>query len=149
MKNGKFFLVISMLLYVASLPMSCYSAQGQFGFTSGWELLLFGWLDLITSVPIWLANPAILLAWLMFALRKTRLASVLATLAFCLSLTFLFFTESPMPSFEAPPVGRITGYGPGYCLWVASMGTMVIGTMVKWVNEKSEVSTEEDGSRSS
>jgi hypothetical protein len=60
-----------------------------------------------------------------FVRKKSGLAVRLSLLATLLTLSFLLFGQ--IIHDEAGHYSRITGYGPGYWLWVASAATAFLG----------------------
>jgi hypothetical protein len=133
------FIACSVLVFVISLT--------QVGFTidrrdpAGWSpsllLLLIGWLGVFVGFPAWLANPALMLAWLLAFFRSARTAAFVCSLAaVVLALSFLLHKE--ILSDEAGNRSKITGYGAGYWLWVASTVLAAIGCALSAADASSQ-----------
>jgi hypothetical protein len=122
------FVAVSVLLFLASLSQNCYYTDGDtWGKGArGVELLLIGWSGVGVGVPAWLANPALVWAWIAAFVRPTRIAALVAAAgAAVLALSFLRQQEIMVD--EAGHLARITGYGAGYWLWVASTISALVG----------------------
>jgi hypothetical protein len=87
----------------------------------GWAELLFGWMSASLA---WLANPCLFIAWVFALRRQTFIAAGLALFATGLALSFLLVDE--MIVNEGGGTAKITGYGLGYWLWLASAVTMLV-----------------------
>jgi hypothetical protein len=89
-----------------------------------------GWMGLIDGYYEWLANPALLAAWLLMILgsrRGTGILMGLVSLGFALS--FLRLKQLPAPG-DTGAIDKITGYAIGYWLWIASIAVALIGCVV-------------------
>lgn len=94
----------------------------------GYALLFMGWMGMLFGRFFWLANPALIAAWFMFSYRSTRAFAVVpAIVALLLSLSFMLCSQSP--NGTSGTFSRITGYGAGYWLWIASITVMVVATV--------------------
>ena len=89
------------------------------GLLPGWTCLVFGWLQLA-----WYANPLLLASHVTMHLRKSWLALILSVLA--LAFTPATFSVTKFPIDEAPNYATVTGYGPGFYFWVASIALTVL-----------------------
>ncbi|HEV3343563.1 MAG TPA: hypothetical protein VG125_24540 [Pirellulales bacterium] len=121
----------SMSLFVASLPQDAFyidRADDPRAWSLGFGLLLVGWLAVLDGVPAWLANPAVLAAWILLLVRFRRTALVMAALALLLALSFLLCDR--VLTDEAGGRSRVTGYGSGYWCWVGSMAVAFFASMV-------------------
>jgi hypothetical protein len=124
------FVVISFMLFVASLTQDAFyidKADNPRAWSSGFGLLLVGWMAVLDGVWAWLANPALAVTWLLMCLRRTRVALGFAFAALGLSLSFL--RHSQILSDEGGGHSRITGYSVGYWLWIASISMTVGGCL--------------------
>jgi hypothetical protein len=121
-------LSISVLLFVASLTQDGFSQEDSRYPCLG--LLLYGWLGvLLGRTPAWLANPALVLAWVLVWSRPSRYLGLgFAISAVGLALSFLLHQNFLMGEGGFP--SRITGYGTGYWLWVASTIPTLLGCAI-------------------
>lgn len=88
-----------------------------------WEahlLLLVGWLGPVDGHFSWIANPAYLIAHLMYRTREWSFRA--SAVALLLALSFLLHPTIAVS--EAPTYANIVGYGWGYILWVLSIATL-------------------------
>jgi uncharacterized membrane-anchored protein len=121
----------SLLLFLARLLLDAFyidRPDNPRAWSLGFGLLLVGWLAVLDGVPAWLANPAVLCAWILLLIGFRRAALVSAGLALALALSFLRCHQVLTDS--AGTYSRITGYGPGYWLWVSSMAAALVGGIV-------------------
>jgi len=118
---------ISVALFVISLTqISFYTGVGtsQHSFARGIELLLIGWMGLLAYVFNWLANPALLLAYIFVFKRKYEHATISSLVSVYFAASFL-----TRETISAGGDGEtITGYGSGYWLWLASAIIMTISS---------------------
>ncbi len=84
----------------------------------GWVLLLTGWMGVFYGYYAWLANPVLLLVWLLTLGRARPPALAASVLALALMLSFLL--HDTMVANEAPTYTQILSYDLGYWLLVAS-----------------------------
>ena len=125
------FLGASVVLYGASLFQDAvYTAKGGGAHAFPASLLLLaGWLGLFSGMAAWLANPLLAATWGLMLSRRTRFAALPCAFAsFAFALSFLRHDE--IMTSEAPTYSRITGYGPGYWLWVGSIATALTSCIV-------------------
>lgn len=100
-------------------------------------LLLMGWLGLPAGEFTWLANPLMLLGWVLFLRKAHRYAVLFALIALALMLSFMF--RKTIVSSEAPTYSRIIGYGRGYWLWVASGAALLFGATLAFRRPEREL----------
>ena len=122
--------VASMLLFLVSLTQDCFfidRAEDPRAWANGFGLLTVGWLGVFTGVYAWLANPTLLIAWLAMWSPAHRIYSLGASVvAMLLALSFLLHDN--ILADEAGNRAMITGYGPGYWLWISSSTFAMIGS---------------------
>jgi len=113
-------LCTSMVLLAACLAFPAYSEEGPEGPATAHSLLVLaiGWLGIGYQVHEWLANPLLLLAWILMFARNYKGAAITALAATLVAASFLL-RENIVIS-EAPTYGRVLGYHAGYWLWLAS-----------------------------
>jgi hypothetical protein len=129
-RSRRIFLAISVALFVACLFCECfYVDQGErSGGGTGGELLLVGWIGFIDGFHAWFANPLLLIAWIMALLWPRLVSPVFAIGALVLALGFLRHEDILIN--EGGGRAKIVGYGIGYWLWIASIGTALAGGAV-------------------
>jgi hypothetical protein len=118
----------SVALFLGSLATECFYVDRNGiadSYGIGMMLLLIGWLGVLTAIPAWLANPALLMAWATLFVRQRLVAVVVAGLALGFSLSFL--AQRDILVNEGGGKSAIVGYGPGYWLWIASIGVLLVG----------------------
>ena len=76
----------------------------------------------------WLANPALLIAWLTYKKSKTT-SLVFTILSLTLMLSFLMFDE--VINNEAGHYHKIISYKAGYWLWLSSSAVLAAGALLK------------------
>ena len=114
-------LYLSMALYVACLPMDAICLESCSDWP-GYGALIVGALGVVgVSFPnlIWLANPALFLAWILIWQRRARWAQILAGIALVLAASFML-AETIVASTSGMP-SKITGLAIGYWFWLASI----------------------------
>lgn len=144
LKNNKFW-AIGLILFVASLP--CESFSTVTASINGIQCLLFGWLSVLVGFGFaWLANPFLILAWILQS-TTTRSGQIWASgctgLAIILMLIFLITTSVPIDEGGTPQ--QVLHIGIGYWLWVLSGVFTLMGIIVKLKNISSLIEwTDED-----
>jgi hypothetical protein len=113
-------LLLSVILFAASLTQDAFCVSGICSDWPGWSILLFGALG-HTS---WFANPLLAASWIA-ALFARRLPSLILSVA-ALGLAGSFLFETSVITNEAGMANPVTGLREGYWLWLASMGFAVI-----------------------
>lgn len=113
-------LVLSVILFAASLRQDAFCVSGICSDWQGWSILLFGALG-HTS---WFANPLLGVSWIATLLARRIPALILSLAALALAGSFMF--ETSVITNEAGMANPITGLREGYWLWLASMGFGVV-----------------------
>jgi hypothetical protein len=127
----RLFLIASIGLFIASLTQDCYCTDSRCA--NSIAVLLSGSLGFFLSPGgfTWLANPFIIISWI----NKNRKKSLIySTLAFTLSLSFLFFNK--IIDNESGDYNQITGYRLGYWLWLSSIAVAAVGNLILFVLER-------------
>lgn len=114
-KTARIALMLSVILFAASLTQDAFCVSGICSDWPGWSILLFG----VLGHTSWFANPLLLASWVaaLFARRVPALLLALAALA--LAGSFMF--ETTVITNEAGMANPVTGLREGYWLWLASM----------------------------
>lgn len=126
---------ISFVLLAISLANDAFyvdDADNPRKWAPSFALFFVGWAAMLGGAPAgtfwWLANPALIAAWFMFSYRSTRPFAVApALLSLFVSLSFMLCDH--FPDGTSGKFIRITGYGAGYWLWIASITVMVVATV--------------------
>jgi hypothetical protein len=123
--NRSIFIFASIFLYLACMPLDSFCINNHCGDWPAWSVLLAGPLAMMAPANLtWLANPLLFCAWgCTFASARTA-AIVAAVSALALATSFLAFKTAV--TNEAGIEMPITGYAPGYWLWLGSMVFAVI-----------------------
>lgn len=119
-------IVISAGLFLFSLTRQCYCTTNQCG--DAIIVFLLGWLGLIYggAVLTWLANPLIILSWILTR-KQSRHALLVSVLASLICLSFLLFDT--VIDDESGHYNTIVDYKSGYWFWTFSAVTMVAGNL--------------------
>ena len=108
-------LMLSVILFAASLTQDAFCVSGICSDWQGWSILLFGALG-HTS---WFANPLLGFSWIATLFARRVPALILALAALALAVSFMF--ETSVITNEAGMANPVTGLREGYFLWLASM----------------------------
>ncbi len=114
-KTARVALMLSVILFAASLTQDAFCVSGMCSDWPGWSILLFGALG-HTS---WFANPLLGVSWIATLLARRLPALILALAALALAGSFMF--ETTVITNEAGMANPVTGLREGYFLWLASM----------------------------
>jgi hypothetical protein len=121
-------LIASIALFLVCLTQDGFYIEGSNprAWASAFYLFLLGWLGLLAGTIAWLANPLLIAAWVLFWLRRDRIALALGVAALVCALSFLGVGKLLVS--EAPTFAAVTGFGLGYWLWVASIMVIAVGS---------------------
>ena len=108
-------LMLSVILFAASLTQEAFCVSGICSDWPGWSILLFGALGHAS----WFANPLLGFSWLATLFSRRLPALILALAALALAGSVLF--ETAVVINEAGMSNPVTGLREGYWLWLASM----------------------------
>lgn len=144
MKNPRIILlIISITLFVFSLPMKTYCVDNDCGdYFNGLGALLVGFLGILFeggAAIAWLANPLIIIAWVL-PIRWIGIKFISGCIAIFFALYFLTFDE--ILKNEAGHMGTITGYASGYWFWTSSMIIYTLGLIYIYFQMKKSVINE-------
>jgi len=131
-------LALSVLLYIACLPFDAFCARHLCGWP-GWSNLIYGPLGLLLGTYAnftWMANPALFSSWILHLAREKALACVASGTALTIAASFLLVPGIVVD--EAGTVTPITGYQPGYWIWLLSMGAACLAGITTRKSHKSE-----------
>ena len=142
MKHAKYRTLVVMAsaaLFVASLTQpGFYVANNKPGEQPppGILLLLVGWAAVADGKLAWFANPLLFKGWR--ATQREESAAVpltYAVAALVLALSFLLHHQIMVS--EAGHRSDISAYGYGFWLWLSSIGTLVLGNLIRLVDSSS------------
>jgi hypothetical protein len=101
---------------------------------------LIGWVLIFEGVFAWLANPCLLVSWISMIVRPIPYEGIVGSVL-ALALTLSFLLQKQVTTNSAGDVSKITGYGAGYWLWVASAAVACLGCFVslmgQWMRPRS------------
>ncbi|MDM1557171.1 hypothetical protein PYS58_18065 [Chryseobacterium indologenes] len=126
MKKSNLILLICLILYLASLPFTAVYAKGHE--MSGLACALLGWAEMDGGGIAWMANPFLFIGAFFLLLKQIKISAILSLIAF--GLTFCYLSVSEITVNEAGHKFPITGYGPGYFLWIASCFSLLAGSII-------------------
>ncbi|GAA4091137.1 hypothetical protein GCM10022392_11190 [Mucilaginibacter panaciglaebae] len=86
----------------------------------------------------WYANPALWAAWSQIN-NKPKRAVIFSLVGTILATSFLLATE--ISDVKPNITSYITGYQTGYWLWLASMATMLVGSLINYLVTKNHHAT--------
>ena len=95
-------------------------------------LLCIGWIGVFGYVYAWLANPFLLAAWISMIKRCNGRAAVFSIVSLGFALSFLWVRRWDRDESGSHPA-TITGHGLGYWLWIASISTALLGSILATV----------------
>ena len=127
---SKILLLASIGLFLWALTQDGYYIEGSNprAWAPAWVLLLLGWVGLFHGVFAWFANPLLALGWAFSFSGKYREGSWISGAAILFILSFLL--HSTVISSEAPTYSKITGYGLGYWVWIASATALFLSNIL-------------------
>jgi hypothetical protein len=118
--SPKYLLSVSVLLFAVSLTQFAFYVNTKDAWSDrAFFPFLIGWLGVIDGEFSWFANPLLVVSWVAASLGKKTLALASVICAICFAASFML--RDHLIASEAPTYAKITGYGPGYWLWLASM----------------------------
>jgi len=134
-KLSKIIIIISSVLFLASLTQKCYCTTSQCG--DSIMAFLLGWFALLTGGAgiSWIANPLLFASWLTLK-KNTKLSMFLSVAATLFALSFLLFDS--IVANEAGQNQRIISYKAGYWIWVLSCAFTLAGTFIIRLKENSK-----------
>lgn len=132
MKKSNLVLLICLIFYLASLPFTAVYAKGHE--MSGLACALLGWAEMEGGGIAWMANPLLFIGAFFLLLKQVKISAVLSLIAF--GLTFCYLSVGEITVNEAGHKFPITGYGPGYFLWMASCFSLLLGSISLLISAK-------------
>ncbi len=135
----KITLGLSIALFAASLTQKSFCLEN--GCSDSLEDFVFGIFGLLIggACLCWLANPLLILSWLVTKYNLTAL--IFSSISTVIALSFLLFDEIIMDEAGWPQ--QIVSYELGYWLWVGSNLTMLGGNSWIFIKRKYAPSAEE------
>jgi len=128
---------ISFVLLFLSLTQNAYYVTGMEESVGSFGLIAFllGWLDIFEAGITWLANPLLIISWIILLFGKSKFSLILSLLAILFSFSFLFFKNIILNEGTLQH-GEIIAYGNGYWLWLSSCGINFLGNLIVLFKEK-------------
>lgn len=114
-------LMLSVILFAASLTQDAFCVSGICSDWPGWSILVFG---ALSGQASWFANPLLLAAWVAALFARRMPALILSAAALALGASFMF--ETSVITNEAGMSNPVTGLREGYALWLASMAMSAV-----------------------
>jgi|GEM_PF-390236 len=136
--TSKTTLVISIGLYAISLTQQGYCISGACGnHWYGISLVAMGAVGGIMSIAglTWYANPALWAAWSQID-KHPKWAVIFSFIGTLLAASFLSATK--ISDLKPNITSSITGYQPGYWLWLASASVMLTGSFITCLIAKNQ-----------
>ena len=125
MKRSNIILLVSLVLFLSSLPFTAIYAKDHE--MSGLACFLLGWAEMEGGGKAWLANPLLFIAAFLLLVKQVKISAFISFIA--LALTFCYLSVGEITVNEAGHKFPITGYGTGYFLWIASCLFLLIGNI--------------------
>ena len=128
---------ISFVLLFLSLTQNAYYVTGMEESVGSFGLIAFllGWLDIFEAGITWLANPLLIISWIILLFGKSKFSLILSLLAILFSFSFLFFKNIILNEGTLQH-GEIIAYVNGYWLWLSSCGINFLGNLIVLFKEK-------------
>ena len=125
--------IISAILFLFSLTQKCYCTTSQCG--DSIMAFLLGWFAVLTGGAgiSWIANPLLFTSWIVFR-KNIKISFFLSLLATLFAFSFLLFDT--ILANEAGHYQQIISYKAGYWLWVSSSVSMLAGTFLVLLKQK-------------
>lgn len=125
-------MILAGIIFLASLFLGTLKS-GEEGALPGFVCLFFG--------PIyhlgWYANPLLFLSWLLLLVKRSSVFAIMSSvISLLLALTTFYIEE--FPANEAGSMTRVTGYGPGFYLWLASIVLTLIAAFLSAIKQSDE-----------
>jgi hypothetical protein len=121
------FLLASVSLFAISLTQDCFyiDRTDRDAYALGLGLLLIGWLGVLVGVFAWLANPLLMVVWLLTLLGRQRMVAVACALG-SLGFSLSFLLHDDIMANEAGGRSAITEIVAGYWLWNLSIACAIV-----------------------
>jgi hypothetical protein len=125
------FLLASVILFAISLTQDCFyiDREDRDAYALGLGLLLIGWLGVLVGVFAWLANPLLMIAWILTLLGRHRLVAVGCALA-AITFSLSFLLHDDIMANEVGGRSAITEIAPGYWLWNLSILCVIFAALL-------------------
>ena len=121
-------------MLLISLTQNAYFTTGMNESVGSFGLVafLFGWMGLSGAGVSWLANPLLIISWILL-FRNSKVSLILSGLALFFAFSFLGFKEVIVN--EGGGKSEIIAYGNGYWLWLSSCGLNLMGNLIIYVRK--------------
>ncbi|UZO79615.1 hypothetical protein NBT05_11690 [Aquimarina sp. ERC-38] len=117
---------LSIGLLIIALTQKCYCTTSLCG--DSIVVFIFGAIGIFFggATLCWLANPLLILSWLL--INQNKVSLLLSLASFLIASSFLLFDE--IIDDEAGHYRKIIGYELGFWLWLSSNGVTLLGNML-------------------
>jgi hypothetical protein len=123
-------IVLTAVLFLSSLGLkTLILSHGDSSFLTGFVCLLFGF-----SYLAWYANPLFFVSIILLSLNRSRMALATSTASLILAATTFLIQKAPFN--EAGHMANVVGYGLGFYLWIASMFTILLTSVLSMIAGK-------------
>ena len=132
-------MILSMCIFAVALTQNGYYVghAPRDAWAPGWGEFAVGWMGLFTGTIAWLGNPLLIAGWITFFRKRAKASAYLSALALLVMLSFLH--DKTIIINETGSSAKITGYGLGYVLWVASSVAALIGATISLATPRPSV----------
>ena len=136
----KYSIIISVIILCISLTQPAFyidREEDPGAWAESWMLFLFGWTfplgGGITGFLFWCANPIYILSIIQI-IRKKKVGIILSIIASIIAFSFSLMDE--ITASSSGSLSKITSLELGYKLWLASLITLTIGTLISLIINK-------------
>ena len=132
--NKRYILIFSSIIFILSLISNTYCTGNCQDTSYGFLLLLIGWMGIFMGGAglCWLANPLLIVSWLVY--KNDKSSVILSGIALFIAGSFMFFDEIIID--EAGHYGKINKYLLGYYLWLFSIFIYFTGSLFIYLHKK-------------
>jgi hypothetical protein len=130
-RSRLYWLLGSIILFVAACPLETLRLS-EAGALQGWQILVLGWLGFVSLQFGWYANLFLVGAWVSLATAEYEEAAIMSIGACFLGLqTFLlYWIGVPGNDMDLGPRCYLQSLGPGFYVWMASILSTIVGTVI-------------------
>ncbi|MCB9612438.1 MAG: hypothetical protein H6721_21130 [Sandaracinus sp.] len=137
---------IAIVVSLVALGLGSALPTGDFvdshGAPVSWQGIAFlacGWFGPVLGAPVcgWYANPMLMLAWLLLALRRYRGATIVACIGLVLAASSLWLFDVEVMQNEGGVNNlRLRGFSAGFYVWWVALLAPVGFSIAGWVRDR-------------